>query len=167
MPNKDYEVKILTKIVTTIGEFQTELSCEEIEARITECQENGTKLEFPSLITEMTFGNRINTCKEVIKIDLIHVHILGYKAMSDITPKLNERQLLEKIEKRDEKQEARLKALQANKDQHIRINNLIKTVSELESDKKEKELLYEKELLEEDIKDLDEWNYTLPEKKVN
>jgi len=156
MSNKDYEVKTLTKIVTTIGEFQTELSCEEIEARASESLENGTKLEFPSLITEMTFGNRINTCKETIKIDLMHVHILGYKATYDITPKLNEREELEKAENLSDKQKARLEVLQSKKDQHIRITNLDKTVSELESDKREKELQVSEMDLKEEIQELDE-----------
>jgi len=156
MSNKDYEIKNLTKIITTIWNYQTELTCDEIEARVEEARENNKMLEFHSLITEMTFGNRINTCKELIKIDLRAVQILAYQASYDIAPKLNEREELERLEKRNEKQEARLKKLQENKDQHVRITELEKTVSELESDKKEKELEYQKIDLEEEIEELNE-----------
>jgi hypothetical protein len=156
MSNKDYEVKTLTKIVTTIGEFQTELTCEEVETRVEEALANGTKLTIPSLITELTFGNRINTCKETIKLDLLHVHILGYKATYDISPKLNERETLEAIAEKDEKQEARLKVLQSKKDQWKRINDLDLTVAEMESDKKEKELQVSEMDLKEEIAELDE-----------
>lgn len=152
----DYDVSNLTKIVTTIGEFSTELTCEEVEARIEEAKANGGNLEFHSLITEMSFGNRINTCKELIKIDLRHVHILALKAIYDMTPKLNERQLLEKKEKRTEQEEARLKELQSRKDQGKTINSLEKSVAELELDKKEKELTLQEIELKEEIQDLDE-----------
>lgn len=156
MEKKDYDVQNLTTIVTTIWEFQTELTSEECESLVEVAIENWTKFEFNGLIKEMTFGNRYNTCTQVFKLDLKHVHVLSYKSMCNIVPKLNERELLEQEENRTEKQNKRLEHLQNNKDQGHRIWLLEKTVAELESDKKEKELMYKKQTLKEDIKELDD-----------
>ena len=75
--------------------------------------------------------------------------------MTNIVPKLNERATLEAIKERDEKQNARLKEINDQKDQAGRIQDLKKTVAQLEVDKEEKELQCQEIDLSGDIDELD------------
>ena len=66
---EDYQIKNLTKIVTTIGEFSTEKTTQELDEIKLLAVENKTSFDFPSLIQEFSFGNRLNHCIETIKLN--------------------------------------------------------------------------------------------------
>lgn len=81
------EVKGYTKIITSIGEYQTYESREEIDLKITKAQETGWRLTFVSTICEGPVWWKLCTLKNVINLNLQMVWILSIEEILEATPK--------------------------------------------------------------------------------
>ena len=98
----DYEIDSLAKVLMSVDgqlmEFSTEESKELLMEKLETARANNTMFEFTTIVTEFVFGGKINTCREVISLDLNEVKVPGIKEYKDITPKKSEGEKLEDTE---------------------------------------------------------------------